>query len=198
MAYSDFTSISQVEKKYQLSQKKTNLFSEFALIEASDRLKMELTEAQEYYSMVSEKAKSEFLIAPVLRELHRRNKEKVNLFSGIGLTTDISELNGYCDYILSLEPDTFELKSPIFCLVEAKNRTVEEGFGQCAAEMYAAHLFNLAEENPLPYIYGVVTTGYDWAFLKLQQNIIYVDTARYSLRNLSELMGVLQFAVNAF
>jgi hypothetical protein len=37
-----------------------------------------------------------------------------------------------------------------------------------------------------------VTTGEDWQFLKLEVNIIYIDTQRYYLNNIPKILGILQ------
>lgn len=197
-AYSDFTTISKVEKQFGLTQKRISLNLVGENKEASQRLKEDLQEAQQYYSLTSEKAKSELLIMPILKELRRNYLDTINVFSGIPLEVISANLNGFCDFILSLSPQSFELKAPIFCLVEAKNRSLEEGFGQCAAEMYAAILFNEQEGFSCPKMYGAVTTGYDWAFLQLENNIISIDTDRYGLLNLPQLLGVFHGLISPF
>jgi hypothetical protein len=45
--------------------------------------------------------------------------------------------------------------------METQNKTVEEGYAQCAAEMYAANVFNEQMDEPQKTIYGAVTNGYD-------------------------------------
>lgn len=65
-------------------------------------------------------------------------------------------------------------------------------YGQCGAEMYAARLFNEQKNEPYRIIYGAVTDGYEWVFLKLEENTLFIDKERYYLRNLSELLGVLK------
>ena len=84
------------------------------------------------------------------------------------------------------------LDSPIVCIVEAKNRSIEEGLAQAGAEMVAAQLFNQQEQNEIETIYGVVTNGIDWKFLKLSQNILLIDENMYfsSGENLKVLLGV--------
>ena len=50
----------------------------------------------------TEKAKSEFIIAPVLLELRRSLPTPFFLFSGVEWTADAERgLNGYCDFILT-------------------------------------------------------------------------------------------------
>jgi hypothetical protein len=73
---------------------------------------------------------------------------------------------------------------------------LEEGFGQCAAEMYAAQLYNQQENNPSTCIYGSVTNGYEWVFLILKDNILWIDTDRYTILKLGELLGVFQRIIN--
>jgi hypothetical protein len=59
-------------------------------------------------------------------------------------------------------------------------------------KMYAARLFNQQHENNIDSIYGIVTSGYDWLFLKLINNSLLVDNKRYFLNNLPELLGCWQ------
>ena len=81
--------------------------------------------------------------------------------------------------------------------MEAKNRTVEEGLGQCAAEMYAARLFNKEFGQPAEVIFGAVTTGFEWVFLQLQGNEIQIDLdARIFLNELPVLLGALQWVID--
>jgi hypothetical protein len=108
------------------------------------------------------------------------------------------DLNGNPDFILSAKPNLIEIAAPIFCLMESKNKSPEEGYAQCAAEMYAARLFNKEMKNDFEIIYGAVTNGYDWVFLKLEGNTIHIDNQRYYLNDLHKLLGVLQFVVNQY
>ena len=82
--------------------------------------------------------------------------------------------------------------------MESKNKTPDEGFAQCAAEMYAARLFNKQTNEPIETIYGAVTNAYDWVFLKLEGDTIFIDKDRYYLNNLENLLGVLQFIANQY
>jgi hypothetical protein len=197
MAYSKYTSLLQFEEKYNIRQRKVDLFgNQIPLIPISDHLAFDLQEAEDLYAMQSEKAKSEFIIAPILKELQRNNKMKFRLFSGVALNVT-KDLNGICDYILSQNIEAIEVTAPIFCLVEAKNRTVEEGFAQCAAEMYAARLFNEKYKKNIKTLYGCVTTGQEWAFLQLDNEMILIDKNRYFISNMPLLLGTLQLIVNS-
>ena len=81
----------------------------------------------------TEKAKSEFIIAPVLAELKRLHRPAVGVFSGVELSVDPGAgLTGTCDFLLSLGPEQFFVKAPIVALVEAKKEDMFAGIGQCA------------------------------------------------------------------
>jgi hypothetical protein len=113
--------------------------------EPSQHILSDLLEAKEE-GLASEKAKSEYLIAPILKEVRRKNPDKFKSFSGYEFDVDSEkDLTGFCDFILSLSAHRVEISAPIFCLVEAKKGDVEEGFAQCGAEMYAAQIFNERE-----------------------------------------------------
>ena len=197
MAYSKYTSLLQFEEIYNVKQRKTTLFGEaIVLIEPSERLTFDLQEADELYALQSEKAKSEFIIAPILKELQRKNKTKFRLFSGVSLNVT-KDLSGICDFILSLNIDAIEVTAPVFCLVEAKNRTIEEGYAQCTAEMYAARLFNEKYNKNIKNLYGCVTTGQEWAFLKLEDNSILIDKNRYFISNIPLLLGAMQQIIDS-
>jgi hypothetical protein len=161
-------------------------------------LKTELAENLRF-PMLTEKAKSEHIIAPVLREMCRRNPHNLTLFSGYELSVDKKRgLNGYCDFLFTRTSVPIEVSAPMICLVEAKNENIENGIGQCAAEMLAAHIFNERAGKPLPAIHGCVTSAYDWLFLRLEGDTLLIDTRRYALANLPELLGALQTVIDFY
>ena len=179
MAYSDYTTLQKLNNDLGISHKRQKLFMNIVPVWPSEKLIEDLQEAQNYFSLTTEKAKSEFLITPILKEVKRTHVNQVGVFSGVNLDLPDTGLSGFCDFILTRIPDTVEFIAPIFCLVEAKNRTLEEGFAQCAAEMYAAILFNEQNQNPTPFVYGCVTNGYEWCFLKLANKAAQIDTERF-------------------
>ena len=196
MVYGDFTTIRQVEKQFGVRQVKKNIFTDVKPTLPSSRLLEELQEAEEL-PLFSEKAKSELIIMPILKEVRRKNRT-FNIFSGYSFDVDKAQsLNGICDYILSSNIESIEIKSPIFCLVEAKNRTIEEGIGQAAAEMIAAKIFNKQDKNELPAVYGCVTTGTEWLFLLLEDEFLCIHTHRYYLNetDLPKLLSILLYIV---
>lgn len=192
MAYSDFTTLQKLSLELGISHRRQRLFADVRPVEPSAKVEDDLQDAQEHFSLTTEKAKSEFLIAPILREVRRNNPNKIAVFSGVNLDLPENNLSGFCDFILSKVPDSVELTAPIFCLVEAKNRTLEEGFAQCAAEMYAAVLFNRKHQSDVKTLYGCVTNGFEWCFLRLDGQLILIDLERYFLNDLPNILGVFQ------
>ncbi len=198
MAYSDFT-VTKFEQRFNIRQTRAELFAQPIQAVQPSALLLATISSAERMPLFSEKAKSEMLIAPILLEILRQNEYRFTIFSGFSFDIDpLTGLNGVCDFLLSTEPDSIEIKAPVFCIVEAKNRTVEEGIGQCAAEMYAARLFNAASEKPTPIVYGTVTNAYDWVFLRLEEQTLTVDRDRYYLGDLPQLLGVLQTIVEMY
>ncbi len=200
MAYSNFKSLVKFCNQYGLEQNTLqHLFADQILpnFEVSQRLIEDIQEATEL-PLYTEKAKSELIIAPIMKELRRKNKF-ITFFSGFALNIESEpDLNGNPDFMLSAKPNMVEVEAPIFCLMESKNKSPEEGYAQCAAEMYAARLFNKEMNFPYTTVYGGVTNGFDWVFLKLEGNTIYIDQKRYFINELERLLGVLQFIVNQY
>ncbi len=196
MAYSDFT-FPKLRKEYGIEQEDATLFEHIVTVAPTSRLQQDIEDAK-LLPLYSEKAKSEAIIFPILRELRLKNPF-ITIFSGYALSIEkYKELSGTPDFLISAKARTIVPQSPIFCLFESKNKDPEEGFAQCAAEMYAARLFNQENNEPYETIYGVVTNAYDWVFLKLEGNTVFIDKERYFLNELPKLLGILQFIINQY
>lgn len=179
MAYSDF-SMRQLETQFGLQERRGILFDKNTLqpVTVPARLHEDLADAN-LLPINSEKSKSEHLITPILREVWRMSGRQFTYYSGYSFNIDAEQgLVGVCDYLFSRE-DGLDIKSSVFCLVEAKNRTVEEGIAQAFAEMYAARIFNARYDQPTPRILGCVTNAFDWLFLELDGQTATIDTTRY-------------------
>lgn len=195
MPYSNFT-FRQVKKAFGLTEKNIVLFKDVTEIPISDWLKKTLSISSKL-PLRSEKARSEGIVAPILFELKERNEDKIALFSGENLDVDDKKgLNGECDFILTKSPFSTTVEAPIFCLVEAKQNIVEKNLGQGVAQMVGAREFNKTEETGVEIIFGAVTTGELWQFLKLDNNTIYTDINKYYIENPDKLIGVLQSIVD--
>jgi hypothetical protein len=82
----------------------------------------------------TEKARSELIIAPVLLEVRRMLNFQIGFFSGSEFNVDLQAgLSGYCDYILTASKESYEIRTPVVTLAEAKNESIKSGLGQCIA-----------------------------------------------------------------
>jgi hypothetical protein len=145
----------------------------------------------------SEKAKSELLISPILVELLRLADNEIQLFSGEEFNVDRERgLNGFCDFLLTRSTISSIIQAPIVMLVEAKKGELDLGLGQCAAEMVAAQIFNTNKEKTIPVIYGCVTSGKLWQFLKLENKDLTIDLNEYQVTPVERILGILKWMVN--
>ncbi len=197
MPYSNFT-FKKAKKDFGLTEINIDLFADAVEIPISDWLKKTLGISAKI-PLRSEKARSEGIVAPVLFELRERNADKIALFSGENFDVDAQAgLNGECDFILTRNPLSTTIESPVFCLTEAKQHIVENSLGQMTAQMVGARKFNNIEGTDIETIFGAVTTGELWQFLKLDGNKIYTDTVRYYIGNPDKLLGILQSIVDFY
>lgn len=196
MAYSDYT-LSQIEEKFGIVSQRVKLFPQSIqpIYEISEWLKYSLSLVEEL-PVKSEKAKSELIVMPILIELRTKNAKYFTIYSGEMLNIN-EELKGECDFILSKDTGSFEINAPIMQLVEAKRNDVESGIAQCAAQMIGAQKYNEKRKHLIYQIYGCVTTGDDWLFMRLN-NKLEIDTKKYYLGNLPELLGVFQSILDIF
>jgi len=144
----------------------------------------------------TEKARSEFIIAGVLLELRRRFDHRISLFSGIEFNVDRERnLNGFCDFLVGGTPEQLILVAPLIAVVEAKNENIVGGLGQCVAEMMAARIFNEREQGRGNTVYGVVTTGTAWRFLRLAEGTVTIDLNDYFIDRPELILGILSAMV---
>lgn len=190
MAYADFT-LESVTATLSISLSMVNIFPDVAPIAVPDWLQESLDRGLRQ-ALVSEKARSEFLVVPILLATQELSQHSLAIYSGQRLDVDPNQgLVGECDFILSASPPLPAMRAPILTIVEAKKNDIENGIGQCLAEMAGARLFNeRAGHNGRP-IYGCVTTGEAWQFLKLDDKLGQIDRRRYYIDNAGGILGVL-------
>jgi hypothetical protein len=190
-------SFPQVQQDLGLAVDEADLFSPVPIVELREEFAAALTEGTNLALAVNtEKAKSEFIIAPLLLELRRSMGDRFGLFSGVELTVDPSRgLNGVCDFIITKSARQFILSSPLIAIIEAKNDNLRSGLGQCIAAMYASQLFNQQSSAPVETVFGVVTTGSAWKFLQLQQAVVTLDVKEYYIDNAGKILGILTHIV---
>ena len=195
MAYSDFD-LDDILADFGLAPRPGSLFAGVPQVEVPDWLPAYLTKA-ESLAFASEKSRSEAVVMPVLLALREVHAARPAVFSGLRLDADTARgLNGVCDFILALTDAVLPLKAPVVTLVEAKQGDIEQGIGQCVAQMLGAQLFNARfGEGDLP-VYGCVTNADVWLFLRLDGTTLTQDRVRYSVSDLPKLLGVLAAIVS--
>lgn len=190
LSYSAF-SLDKVRKKFGIEIAAGKLFAGVSPVAPTEWLQASLQRARTI-SLISEKARSEFIVAPILLELKERLNNQISIYSGARLDVAPEEgLQGVCDFIVSRGPPLPTLRAPLLVMVEAKKNDIEEGLGQCAAEMIAAQRFNAEEGQLGTTMYGCVTTGELWQFLQLADTTLVIDSDRLYIEHVDRILGVL-------
>ena len=198
MSYSDFT-LKKVKTEFQLDIiENEDVFSHVEERDISEYLEITLQQNVPLALAINtEKARSEMIVVNVLLEIRKIFHGKISLFSGIDFNVDREQnLNGFCDFILSKSPEQLFLTAPVVSIVEAKNENIINGLGACIAEMVASRIFNEREGNAVPRIYGAVTTGNTWKFLKYEGGNVYIDLTEYHIVNIKKIVGIITDMVN--
>jgi hypothetical protein len=193
MSFSDFDLKSAIQKFALAEDRDADLFADVAPLEPSEFLRNWLDKlAPVALGVNSEKARSEFIIAPILIEAKFRVGTSVNVLPGVTFEVDKAQgLAGFCDFLIARSPEYYYIQAPIVAVVEAKKEDLIGGLGQCVAEMVAIRLFNEREGTPLPAVFGCVTSGAIWRFLKLEQTKLTIDRPEYYLRDVTKILGIL-------
>lgn len=56
-------------------------------------------------------------------------------------------------------------------------------------------LFNEQNGTPIAAIYGVITIGTIWQFLKLEQKTVSIDLSEYYISDIKKILGILFNAI---
>ncbi|MEQ9548714.1 MAG: hypothetical protein RIM23_03705 [Coleofasciculus sp. G3-WIS-01] len=198
MPYSQFTTLAKAKEAFNLTTVENIRFlPEIEPIQPSSTLAAILEENLPLaVATGSEKARSELIISPVLVEVRRILNRQISLFSGEEFNVDESlGLNGRCDFLISRSPELLDIEAPAVVIVEAKQANLKSGIGQCVAEMVAAQKFNIAKEKPLQSIYGTVSNGNQWQFLKLEATTVTIDLVIYPLPPVEQILAFLVWMI---
>jgi len=194
MSYKDFT-LEQINQIFAVSiQSNLDVFStQKQPVQMSPAFVSQLEYSTTLALAINtEKARSEMIIAPILVELKRITGDRISLFSGSEFNVDPAQgLNGFCDFIISLSSQQLYVEAPVAIIVEAKNENIKGGLAQCLATMIAAQLFNQQKGNAIDTLYGAVTIGNQWKFLKLHKAIAAIDKKDYYIDQLPDILGIL-------
>ncbi|HMV84077.1 MAG TPA: hypothetical protein PKA34_13185 [Blastocatellia bacterium] len=193
-SYSEMT-VNDLELIYGLSLGMKDLFSGIKPIPPSERLAEALAEGKPLI-FASEKARSEFIVAPILLFVRSLLNKAVTIYSGFRFDVEPENgLRGVCDFIIGEAPPLPFIQAPLMVVVEAKKNDMEDGIGQCAAEMMAARIFN-QQRGHERVVHGCVTTGEKWLFMELEGKTLTLDETRYDISNVEKILGILHHVLS--
>ncbi|GAB4385104.1 MAG: hypothetical protein Kow00121_49580 [Elainellaceae cyanobacterium] len=127
------------------------------------------------FPYTNEQTRAGMIVSPIL--LHLALSYQLSLYSGSDFNADIpSGLSGTVDHLLSRAmTQGATIIPPIVAVVETKSR--ERGVSHCLVQMVAAQQVNACPDP----VYGVVTNGLLWRFLKLEGTTVTIDLTEYPL-----------------
>lgn len=188
MAFGTYKSIEEIAKKRQIAIG-VEPFIRPLPITIDERFQQELAYVLQHVDVkMSEASISEFLIAPILKEIWRRYDDSLLLWSHVSLNVG-EEFEGYPDYLFTKRtPLGLVRDKPYVLVVEAQKDDFEGGWGQCLAAMLAAQTINSQEQMILQ---GSVSNGEVWQFGKLQARQFVRDPRLFTISDLSALFAAL-------
>jgi len=187
MAFTDFKSLDEVQKAYQIRLVEKNFLS-LSLLSPSESFILEYEFVNENFDIFSSEAsRCENVIYPVLREACKKYIQQYSLWSHKFISAD-EILVGTPDYIIAKRSELGKnvLGYPFILVVEAKQNDFTKGWGQCLAELVAAQKLNQNEQEA---VYAIVTDAEVWQFGKLQGQLFTKNYARATIDNLNEVFG---------
>jgi hypothetical protein len=190
MEYSEFTLESAI-RAFEIDVGEADLFPALNPVIVPQWLPGQLARGTRL-ALLSEKARSEFIVVPILLAVRELSGDRVAIFSGQRLDVDAPRgLAGECDFLLAIGPSVPPLRAPIAAVVEAKKNDVEAGLGQCIAQLVAAREFNKSSKLGEVPLFGCVTTGEAWQFLRLLGPRAELDSRRFYLDNVPGVLAAL-------
>ena len=200
MAFSDFKTISEVQKKFQIKYSEDDFVEVEPSTPSTEFLRDFEFTRDHIHVFASEAARCEAIIFPVLKETYKVYADRYALWIKQAIVYD-EILNGTPDYFISTRSELGKtvVGSPLILLVEAKKNDFEQGWGQCLAELIAAQRINAKEMNgstAFP-VYGIVTDGTLWQFGRLIGGSFTQNRTDFALANLPTLFGAVNSVFKA-
>jgi hypothetical protein len=190
MAFGTYKSIEEVAKKRQFAVW-LEPFIQPIPITIDERFQQELAYVLQHVDVkMSEASISEFLVAPILKEIWKHYDDTLLLWSHVSLSVG-EEFEGYPDYLFTKRtPLGLVRDKPYVLVVEAKRDDFEGGWGHCLAAMITAQTINGNEQMILQ---GSVSNGEVWQFGKLQARQFIRDPRPFTISDLSDLFAALHY-----
>ncbi len=191
MTFTDFNSIAQVQKIFDIKYSEAN-YIEYAGVEPSPTFLEEFAFNQQHIDLFSsEAARCENVIYPILRDVYKNYVDQFSLWSHRSISYD-AEVIGTPDYLISTKSALGKTVPglPIIIIVEAKRNDFVKGWGQCLAELVAAQRINDDRRKP---VYGIVTDGELWQFGKLVEDVFTRNTTVLAISELKKVFGAIAY-----
>jgi len=189
MAFTEYKNLASVLKEFSLHYREQILEHDTAL-PAPANLAVEITfNLNELAYDSSEAMICETLIFPILRAVWKPFIQELMLWSHQTIEFN-SKLSGIPDYLFAKKSALGKvvMDKPFVAVVEAKKDDFSAGWGQCAAEMYAAVQLN---DNAAIQVFGIVSNGKFWEFASLQQGVFVKYQQSGDVYKLDELFSIL-------
>ena len=192
MAFSAYKTLELVQEKYPQIEVKNKEFIPDKL--RPIKVKPSLTEeislnlltyrSNEFYA-------TENLVSPILRAAWRKYMKEINMWTHQAIKYD-EDLSGTPDFMFThLKKEQYEVMSyPIVTTVEAKAENFVEGWAQCITQMLDCQKLNA---KPNVVIFGIVTTGKQWEFAKLEGDIVTKNIVGCDIYGLPKLLAMLDY-----
>ena len=196
MAFSDFKTIPDVQKKFGIRHIENDFIKIEEDVSPSEQFLQELEFSRQYIPVfASEGARCEAVIYPVLREVYKAYATNYALWIKEPLAYD-EMLSGTPDYFISTRSELGMLivGTPLIILVEAKKNDFEQGWGQCLAELVAAQKINANADVP---VHGIVSDGKLWEFGCLIGDAFTRNRISFSVDDLPALFGAINSVFKA-
>jgi hypothetical protein len=195
MAFSDYKSISQVQKEFRIRYEEKNFLAAQDLRPSDIFLKEFEFNMENMDVFSSEASRAEAIIFPILREVYKNYHERYSLWVQKSISYD-DKLNGTPDYLIGTRSTLGKtvLEMPLVVIAEAKKNDFEQGWGQCLAELIAAQ--NLNGDAHL-VVQGIVTDGKLWEFGKLKEDVFTKNIEGYTVDHLPRLFGALDYVFHS-
>ena len=206
MAFSDFKTLTEVQKRFEIRDSASDFVSGDNLLNPSEQFLQGLAFARQHLNVFrSEAARCEAIIYPILLENYKAYAQRYMLWIREPLAYD-EILSGTPDYFVATRSELGKnvVGTPVVMVVEAKKNDFEIGWGQCLAAMLAAQKINAQEvnaqnikEHAMFPVYGIVTDGVMWQFGKLAGDTFTENLTPFSLGDVPRLFGAIDAVFKA-
>ena len=196
---------------FRLQESYFPLFTDLEPIVPSDHLNLAIQSGQRIaIPGGGSKARSEFLVAPVLLELSCHYGDRLAVYSGCELSANLPDAGYYenYDFLLAQGVRRLTVSSPTLPLTFSNTDAMEKDFAQLVRQMVVVQYFQKQEAQTdadsssaikskhLGTVFGCVTTGEVWQFLRLEGNKLTIDRDRFYVERLDRLLACFHFCLD--